>query len=187
MRTVPLIKPRDQGLHLRFQGRMAQNSLVAGASTELNVSRFAEAISNAQPLEDEERTSLESIAAVLQENVGTVRNMAFKRKGLLGLTSEEIQSKISTVASIIDVPVEKARRMVVIQPGLLFDTEKQAGILKGGIAKICYDLSAPKDAIVDLILENQSVLHGRELHLSVADIAHLAILYQEGPNKRIVD
>ncbi len=39
--------------------------------------------------------------------------------------------------------------------------------------------------IVDLIIDNQSVLHGRQLHLSVADIAHLSILRQ--PKGRIVD
>ena len=39
--------------------------------------------------------------------------------------------------------------------------------------------------IVTLILENQSVLHGRELHLSVADIAHLSLL--RVPKGRIVD
>ena len=167
---------------------MARKSLiVAQAKTELEISHLSSLISTHQPMEDEERSSLESLATVLQENVGVVRNMAFKRKGLLSLTPEEIEAKINTIASIVEVPVDKARRMAVIQPGLFFDTDKQAGILKGGIAKICYDLTAPKDAIVDLILENQSVLHGRELHLSVADIAHLAILYQEGPNRRIVD
>jgi hypothetical protein len=166
---------------------MARNSLITRAKTDVEISSLVQLISSQQPMEEEERSTLESIASVLQENVGTVRNMAYKRKGLLSLTPQEIEAKISTIASVIDVPVDKARRMAVIQPGLFFDTEKQAGILKSGIAKICYDLSAPKDDIVNLILENQSVLHGRELHLSVADIAHLAILYQEGPNKRIVD
>lgn len=37
----------------------------------------------------------------------------------------------------------------------------------------------------DLILKNQSVLHGREMHLSVSDIAHLAMLRE--PRGRIVD
>jgi hypothetical protein len=39
--------------------------------------------------------------------------------------------------------------------------------------------------VVRLILENQSVLHGREMHLSVADIAHLAMMRE--PTGRIVD
>lgn len=108
--------------------------------------------------------------------------------------------------------------MVVIQPDLLFETEKQAKVLEGGLKTICYELGAPKDEvsrrgrggrslamwsqqerglksagqnltlpsqIVELIINNQSVLHGRQLHLSVADVAHLSILRQ--PKGRIVD
>jgi hypothetical protein len=39
--------------------------------------------------------------------------------------------------------------------------------------------------VVDLILNNQSILHGREMHLSVADIAHLAMLRE--PRGRIAE
>jgi len=39
--------------------------------------------------------------------------------------------------------------------------------------------------VVQLILTNQSVLHGRRMHLSVADVAHLAMLRE--PKGRIVD
>jgi hypothetical protein len=39
--------------------------------------------------------------------------------------------------------------------------------------------------VVELILKNQSVLHGRELRLSVADMAHLAMLRE--PGGRVVD
>jgi hypothetical protein len=39
--------------------------------------------------------------------------------------------------------------------------------------------------VVELILKNQSVLHGREMHLSVADIAHLAMLRE--PSGRIAE
>lgn len=63
--------------------------------------------------------------------------------------------------------------------------QRQAEALKMGIRAICYELKAPKEEVVDLILKNQSVLHGREMHLSVADIAHLAMLRQ--PVGRIVD
>ncbi len=44
---------------------------------------------------------------------------------------------------------------------------------------------AEKEEVVQLILENQSVLHGRQMHLSVADIAHLALMRE--PTGRIVD
>jgi hypothetical protein len=39
--------------------------------------------------------------------------------------------------------------------------------------------------VINLILNNQSVLHGRELRLSVADMAHLAMLRE--PKGRIID
>jgi hypothetical protein len=39
--------------------------------------------------------------------------------------------------------------------------------------------------VVELILKNQSVLHGREMHLSVADIAHLAMLRE--PTGRVAE
>ena len=63
--------------------------------------------------------------------------------------------------------------------------QKQADALAMGIRAICYELNAPKEEVVDLILKNQSVLHGREMHLSVADIAHLAMLRE--PKGRIVE
>lgn len=63
--------------------------------------------------------------------------------------------------------------------------QRQAATLDAGIRAICYELKAPKEEIVELILSNQSVLHGREMHLSVADIAHLSML-REKPG-RIVD
>lgn len=63
--------------------------------------------------------------------------------------------------------------------------QKNAEALALGIRAICYELKAPKEEIVELILKNQSVLHGREMHLSVADIAHLAMLRQ--PTGRIAE
>ncbi len=50
---------------------------------------------------------------------------------------------------------------------------------------ICYELGAPKDEVVSLILNHPSVLTGRELRLSVADMAHLAMLRE--PRGRVVD
>lgn len=72
-------------------------------------------------------------------------------------------------------------------PPLLFvlRAQKQAEALKLGIRAICYELNAPKEEIVELILKNQSVLHGRDMHLSVADVAHLAMLRQ--PTGRIAE
>lgn len=72
--------------------------------------------------------------------------------------------------------------MVVIQPGLLFDTEKQAATLEYALRAIAYDLAAPRDEVVELIINNPSVLHGQQMHLSVADLAHLAMLREpRGP------
>jgi len=50
---------------------------------------------------------------------------------------------------------------------------------------ICYDLSAPKEEVVELIMNHRSVLHGPRLRLSVADIAQLSMLRE--PKGRIVD
>jgi hypothetical protein len=126
---------------------------------------------------------------------------------------------------VVGVSLEHARQMVVIQPGLLFETQRGAETLAAGIRSICYELKvgprgcrlaampcpgrtahslhsmrparrptapptpaaaqAEKEEVVRLILENQSVLHGRQMHLSVADIAHLAMMRE--PTGRIVD
>ena len=83
------------------------------------------------------------------------------------------------------VPYDKALKMVTIQPMLLTDTEKQAEALKYGLRIICHDLKAPQDEIVDLIINNPSILHGRQLQLSVADMAHLALLRE--PRGRIAE
>ena len=130
--------------------------------------------------------------------------------------------------------------MVIIQPVLLVDMEKQAEALKYAIRSICYELNAPKEEVrgrsvggergqarvfylfifgegghgcsltllpstrhtllcapaavcvraqvVHLILNNQSVLHGREMRLSVADIAHLSMMQdKKREGGRIVD
>ena len=37
--------------------------------------------------------------------------------------------------------------MVIIQPGLCFDTEKQAETLKFGIQTICWELDANKEEV----------------------------------------
>jgi hypothetical protein len=63
--------------------------------------------------------------------------------------------------------------------------QRNADALALGLRAICYELNCPKDEAVALILDNQSILHGREMHLSVADIAHLAMLRQ--PTGRIID
>ncbi len=34
-----------------------------------------------------------------------------------------VQSKLETIASVVDVPLDKAKKMVAIQPGLLFETD----------------------------------------------------------------
>lgn len=73
--------------------------------------------------------------------------MAFKRRGLLSMTPEEVQSKIQKIAEVVEVPEETARQMVVIQPGLLFETDKQAETLKYGIRSICYELNASKEEV----------------------------------------
>ena len=48
---------------------------------------------------------------------------------------------------LLQVPEDKARQMVIIQPGLCFDTDKQAETLKYGIQMICWELEASKDEV----------------------------------------
>ncbi|KXZ45850.1 hypothetical protein GPECTOR_50g644 [Gonium pectorale] len=134
---------------------------------------------------EEQQHVLEQMAKVLGESVATIKNMAFRQKALLSLDAAEVKSRVEQVAQIVDVPYEKARQMCVIQPSLITDTRKQAEALEYGLRIICHDLKAPKDEIVELIINNPSVLHGRQMRLSVADMAHLALLRE--PKGRIVD
>lgn len=66
-----------------------------------------------------------------------------------------------------------------------YTQQRNAEALALGVRAICYELNAPKDEVIELILKNQSVLHGREMHLSVADIAHLAMLRE--PTGRVAE
>ena len=50
-----------------------------------------------------EQASMESIAGVLDESVATVKNMAFKKRGLLSLTPDEIKAKIEVISKIVGV------------------------------------------------------------------------------------
>lgn len=139
----------------------------------------------AQPLDDEQRTSLSMLVETLGIPLGTAKQMVFKKRGLSKLTQGEILDRMTQVADIVGVTTDQAIEMITIQPGLLFETQRNAEALAMGIRAICYELKAPKEEIVDLILKNQSVLHGREMHLSVADIAHLAMLRE--PRGRIAE
>lgn len=138
-----------------------------------------------QPLEEEQQSALKRIADALDIPLGTAKNLVYRKRGVLNLEPSEIASKIATVADKVQVSPEQARQMVVIQPGLLFDTEKQSEALASGIRVISYELNAPREEIVELIIKHPSVLHGRQMHLSVADMANLALLRQ--PTGRIVD
>ncbi len=55
--------------------------------------------------------------------LGTAKQMVYKRKALLELSNEELRDKLQRVAEVVEVPLERAREMVAIQPGLLIDTE----------------------------------------------------------------
>jgi hypothetical protein len=73
--------------------------------------------------------------------------------------------------------------MCVIQPNLLTESPRQPEALALGIRIICHDLKAPKDEIVELLINNPSLLHGRQMRLSPADMAQLALLRE--PKGRI--
>ncbi|KAG2502214.1 hypothetical protein HYH03_000700 [Edaphochlamys debaryana] len=133
----------------------------------------------------EQQHNLEQVAGALGESVATIKNMAFRQKALLGVDAAEVRGRVEQVAEIVGVPYEKARRMCVIQPMLLTEPKRNAEALEYGLRIICHDLAAPKEEIVDLIIANPSILHGRQMRLSVADMAHLAMLRE--PKSRIVD
>jgi hypothetical protein len=46
---------------------------------------------------------MEQLASVLQVPVATVKSMAYKRKGLLQLTPEEVEGRVQKVAEIVEV------------------------------------------------------------------------------------
>lgn len=139
----------------------------------------------ALPLDDEQKSSLESLTNTLGVPLGTAKAMVFKKRALLQLAPDEILNRVRKVADVVGVTTDQAIDMVTIQPGLLFDTQRNAEALALGVRAICYELNASKEEVIELILKNQSVLHGREMHLSVADIAHLAMLRE--PTGRIAE
>lgn len=154
------------------------------AMQQLDVTKIAELFA-AQPLEEEERSKLERIARVLNTTLGEAKSLGFKKRALLELEEQELKSRVEQVASSVGVTVEQAQRMAAIQPNLLLEPKRNSDALALGLRAICYELQCPKEEAVDLIINNRSILHGREMHLSVADIAHLAMLRQ--PTGRIVD
>ena len=46
---------------------------------------------------------MEAVANVLEESVATVKNMAFKKRGLLSLTPDEIKAKIEIISKTVEV------------------------------------------------------------------------------------
>eukprot|EP00878_Enallax_costatus_P002658 GHUV01002844.1.p1 GENE.GHUV01002844.1~~GHUV01002844.1.p1 ORF type:complete len:196 (+),score=40.90 GHUV01002844.1:109-696(+) len=174
----------SRAVHPQACRRIRLHSVVRAAPEVRDIEDVADLIA-AQPLDDEQKSSLSMLVETLGIPLGTAKQMVFKKRGLLKLTQQEILDRMTQVADIVGVTTDQAIEMITIQPGLLFDTQRNAEALAMGIRAICYELKAPKDEIVDLILKNQSVLHGREMHLSVADIAHLAMLRE--PKGRIAE
>ncbi|GFR42320.1 hypothetical protein Agub_g3227 [Astrephomene gubernaculifera] len=162
----------------------APNTPSSGGSA-LDIRQLSDIITS-QALESEEKQhSLAELAGALGESVGSVKLMVFRQKALLGLGAEEVRQRVQQVAEVVEVPYEKARQMCVIQPSLLTDTQRQAEALRQGLRIICHDLRAEKEEIVELLISNPSLLHGRQMRLSAADMAHLALLRE--PRGRIVD
>lgn len=188
----PLPQPLAQPSSLAPSSRHApstsarlQRAHALPEGSSINLKEIADMLAVQAPLEDEQISSMEQIADALETDLGSVKFMVFKRKALAGMSGAEIKGKVQQIAAIVGVTPDQARQMVIIQPGLLFDTQKQAETLEYGIRAICYELGAPKEEVVELIIKNQSVLHGRQMHLSVADIAHLAMLRE--PKSRVMD
>lgn len=114
--------------------------------------------------------------------------MVYRKKQLLqdDATPAELAARLEAVAQKTGLSLADARRAVALQPGMLLgdaDAAKQAEGLAAAVRVLAYELRAPKEEIVRLILDNPSVLHGRDARLSVADVAHLAALLE--PTGRI--
>lgn len=72
-----------------------------------------------------ERYSIDRIAGALGENVGVVKNMVFKKRGLLNFQPDEIKSKIQQLADIVEVRVQAFSR-----PHLRYYAYLQVGALQ---------------------------------------------------------
>jgi hypothetical protein len=46
---------------------------------------------------------MEKLASVLEEPIGVVKNMVFKKRGLMSLEPDEVKSRIETIASVVEV------------------------------------------------------------------------------------
>lgn len=77
------------------------------------------------PLINVERYSIDQIAGALGENVGVVKNMVFKKRGLLNFQPDEIKSKIQQLADIVEVRVQ-----AFSQPHLRYYAFLQVGALQ---------------------------------------------------------
>lgn len=165
-------------LHLRSRPCRTLHAASTDGAQGTELSRVAVLMSG-QDLTDEKKQDMEQIASALNISLGSVRQMAYKRPGLLTVPPEELKSSIKTIATVVGVSEGDALKMAVLQPGLLFNSQRQAEVLEAGIRSICYELDAPKEEVVELIIENPSVLVGHEMHLSVADLAHLSMIREK--------
>ncbi|KAI8463613.1 MAG: hypothetical protein J3K34DRAFT_443251 [Monoraphidium minutum] len=171
---------------VRLPRRVARVCAVPDGKQQLDVARVADLFA-AQPwaTAEDQRGPLEVISRVLGVTLGEAKSLGFKKRALLELDEAELQSRVDQVAAGVGVSAEQAKRMAAIQPNLLLEPKRNSEALALGLRAICFELGCPKDEAVALILDNRSILHGREMHLSVADIAHLAMLRQ--PVGRIID
>lgn len=143
---------------------------------------MAEMISTGM-MDDERRAKVGALAEVLGVTIGEAKAMAFRKKQLLQLDPPELARRLEAVAEKAGLPLADARRVVALQPGMLLDdaeAARQAEALAAAVRVLAYELRAPREEIVRLILDNPSVLHGRDARLSVADVAHLAALREPG-------
>jgi hypothetical protein len=132
-----------------------------------------------QPTHPTGRAKVGAIAEALGVTVGEAKHMAYRKKALLQTAPEELATRLEAVAAKAGLALADARRVVALQPGMLLgdaEATKQAEALAAAVKVLAYELRAPQEEIVRLILDNPSVLHGRDARLSAADVAHLASL-----------
>jgi len=162
-----------------------QTSEGGGGATTNHDSALSPSSPSSQP-KPPGRAKIGALAAALGVTVSEAKHMAYRKKQLLAAAPDELAARLEAVAAKAGVALADARRVVALQPGMLLgdaEASRQAEALAAAVRVLAYDLNAPRDEVVRLILDNPSVLHGRDARLSAADVAHLAALRE--PTGRI--
>jgi len=127
-----------------------------------------------------------ALADILGVTIGEAKSMAFRKKALADADPADLAARLETISAKAGLEPADARRVAALQPGMLLgdaEASRQVDALAGAVRVLAYELRATREQIVRLILDNPSVLHGRDARLGAADVARLAALLE--PTGRI--